>query len=435
MQDDSLLESQTVQEALSFSMLLRARKAPSKQELSDKVNLVMQQLAISHIAHSRVGNADVGGISGGEKKRVAIGMELVTTPSILLLDEPTSGLDSNSVEVLFHVLAQVSQTGCPVIFSIHQMTQPFFVRCHKIFLLTRLGQVSYFGPPQGVAPFFQRAGYTCPQQANPADFMLDLVQQRSDERIVQLGAFWLDSLERVQFDKEMPAKTSVSGQPTKNSYWGNRNFAVQLYYLCQRELRHLGRNAALLMTQLAASILLATFIGLVFRDLTLDIAGMQNRLGLLFFICIYFSLTSMSSLGVFVLSRQRFWRESKAGYYSPVSYYVSSYLCDIVPLRVLPPIIFSLIVYPLAGLQDRADKFLLFTLINVPSFPHPFCLSNIWFSCCLLALFPSHFCLPTTVCPCLLPSCHSHYLPTCPLGLFRSFPHTRYRALPRCWSV
>jgi len=94
-------------------------------------------------------------------------------------------------------------------------------------------------------------------------------------------------------------------------------------------------------------------------------AGMQNRMGVLFFVCIYFSLTSMSSLGVFINQRKLFWREIAAGYYNTLAYYMSQYWCDILPLRIIPPVMFSLIIYQMTGLQDDPVKFIIFMMLMI----------------------------------------------------------------------
>jgi ABC-type multidrug transport system permease subunit len=95
------------------------------------------------------------------------------------------------------------------------------------------------------------------------------------------------------------------------------------------------------------------------------IPGMQNRVGGLFFLCVFFALTAMSSLGVFVGERRMYLREYAAGFYSPISYFLASVTSDLVPLRIFPPFLFGLIAYWMMGLQAKYDKFLIFLVGSI----------------------------------------------------------------------
>jgi len=104
LQDDHMLSTQTVREALLFAARMRLPQTFTDSMIKVKVARMMEDLAITHIANTRVGNPfEGGGISGGERKRLAIGMELIADPRLILLDEPTTGLDSFSAEVVMKV--------------------------------------------------------------------------------------------------------------------------------------------------------------------------------------------------------------------------------------------------------------------------------------------------------------------------------------------
>jgi ABC-type multidrug transport system ATPase subunit len=100
-QEDIHIPVLTVQETLEFSAAIRLAESITAEEKSLRAQTVMQQLGLAHIANSRVGDALRRGISGGEKKRLSIAVELVTNPSVIFIDEPTSGLDSfNALQVI-----------------------------------------------------------------------------------------------------------------------------------------------------------------------------------------------------------------------------------------------------------------------------------------------------------------------------------------------
>ena len=120
-----------------------------------------------------------------------------------------------------------------------------------------------------------------------------------------------------------------------------------------------------MLTHYAIAIVLACFLGFLFFNLTDDIKGFQNRLGLFFFLLALFGFSTLTSLTVFAPERLLFVRERAKGYYSPVSYFAAKVIFDIVPLRLIPPIIMGTIVYPMTGLIPAWPQFLNFILFLV----------------------------------------------------------------------
>ena len=113
------------------------------------------------------------GISGGEKKRLQIAVELLRNPDILFLDEPTSGLDSRTSEKLMDTLRSVADQGVAVVCTIHQPRYSIFYKMDNLLLLTK-GMLVYFGPATKAVEYFSEQGYECPENGNPADFIVDV---------------------------------------------------------------------------------------------------------------------------------------------------------------------------------------------------------------------------------------------------------------------
>lgn len=155
----------------------------------------------------------------------------------------------------------------------------------------------------------------------------------------------------------------ASDIPTKN--FARIGLLQQFIILSQRTWRNLYRNPMLMLTHYATSIVLAVLCGYLFYGLTDDIKGFQNRLGLFFFILALFGFSTLTSLTVFSSERLLFVRERANGYYSPLAYFSAKVLFDIVPLRLIPPIILGVIVYPMTGLIPAWPEFLRFLLILV----------------------------------------------------------------------
>ncbi|KXS11308.1 hypothetical protein M427DRAFT_73054 [Gonapodya prolifera JEL478] len=174
-QEDTLIETLTVRETITYSALLRLPRDMSNEAKQFRVRETMVELGILNIADRRIGGAGNRGISGGEKRRVSIACELVTSPSILYLDEPTSGLDSfnayNVIECLVTLARNYRRT---VILTIHQPRSNIYALFDKLVLLAR-GKLVYSGPAQDSAiKHFSRLGFQCPVGFNMADYFVDL---------------------------------------------------------------------------------------------------------------------------------------------------------------------------------------------------------------------------------------------------------------------
>jgi len=175
MQDDVMLSNLTPREQLKFSAYLRLDRTIPRKEKKQRVEDLLRSLVLTKASNTRVGLAGIQrGVSGGERKRTAIGIELVNDPQILFLDEPTSGLDSTTALTVVKILRTLAhEHGTTVITTIHQPSSQIFYTFDDLFLLSE-GHLVFGGPVKDCVPHFSKLGYKCPNLTNPADFMLDV---------------------------------------------------------------------------------------------------------------------------------------------------------------------------------------------------------------------------------------------------------------------
>ena len=173
-QDDIVHGDLTVYENLLYSGLFRLPFDTPFEEIEDLADQILEELQMTHIRDSLVGTQDTRGISGGQKKRVNIGWELMARPKILFLDEPTSGLDAASSSVALSALKRLAKRGTTVVTVIHQPRYSIFEMFDNVLLLGKGGQVAYQGKPNNVVPYFNNLGFSLPFGENPADWMLDI---------------------------------------------------------------------------------------------------------------------------------------------------------------------------------------------------------------------------------------------------------------------
>lgn len=180
-QDDVIMGTLTVKENLMFSANLRLSPTISAKEKTERVDQVMDELGITHVANSKVGTQFIRGISGGERKRTNIGMELIVNSSVLFLDEPTTGLDANTANTVLRLLHKLSRKGRTIIFSIHQPRYSIFKLFDRMMILSK-GLTVYHGVSNKATEYFEQIGYECESLNNPPDFFLDVIN--GDEDVV-----------------------------------------------------------------------------------------------------------------------------------------------------------------------------------------------------------------------------------------------------------
>jgi len=190
----------------------------------------------------------MGGISGGERKRTSVGVELIANPKLLFLDEPLSGLDSYAAYTLVQALKQLADSGVPVMCTVHQPSSEIFDMFDTVIVLHD-GEVAYHGPVQQLPSHFEKLGFPCKATFNPADHVMFLMQKEPEETIRRIKDAWLQSelsadvrtkVEKLQDARggERAASADIVG--------GQTGFCTQLAALLKREVRGTLRNKGVL---------------------------------------------------------------------------------------------------------------------------------------------------------------------------------------------
>jgi ABC-type multidrug transport system ATPase subunit len=173
-QDDIMIPTMTVEETLYFAARTRLDWKIKTEEVMKIVDNVIDVLRLHNIRHSIIGDEENRGISGGQRKRVNVGIELVSQPVALMCDEPTSGLDSASSKELCEALKNIARSGVNVMAVIHQPRYEIFQSFEHVLLLGLGGRTVYLGPVNAVEAYFEMLGYEFPAKVNPADYLLDI---------------------------------------------------------------------------------------------------------------------------------------------------------------------------------------------------------------------------------------------------------------------
>ncbi|XP_060030117.1 broad substrate specificity ATP-binding cassette transporter ABCG2-like [Erinaceus europaeus] len=391
-QDDVVMGTLTVRENLQFSAALRLPETMTMGEKNQRVCQILQELGLDNVADSKVGTQFTRGVSGGERKRTSIGMELITDPSILFLDEPTTGLDSSTANAVLLLLKRMSKQGRTIIFSIHQPRYSIFRLFDSLTLLAS-GRLVFHGPAQEALGYFESAGYQCEAYNNPADFFLDVINGDSSAVILnrdnesdetrgimeptQIETLCIEKLAELYVNSTFFRETNIvlshlsvvlkQKSPTSEEITYATSFCHQLRWISKRSFKNLLGNPQASIAQIIITVILGLLVGAIFYDLKNDPAGIQNRAGVLFFLTTNQCFSSVSAVELFVVEKKLFIHEYISGYYRVSSYFFGKLLSDLLPMRMLPSVIFTCITYFLLGLKPLAASFfiMMFTLVLV----------------------------------------------------------------------
>ncbi|CAF1203011.1 unnamed protein product [Adineta steineri] len=369
-QEDILSGTLTIKENIMFSLNTRLRTKLPKQERENLVAKVIEDLGLTRRADDTLGTDLKRGVSGGERKRTCIGMELVLAPKVLFLDEPTTGLDATTAQIVMKILKRLSKSGRTIIFSIHQPRFSIFNLFDQVVLMCK-GQIVYYDSPENVLPYFRKQGFARDPDDSPPDFLLDILlkaNQDSPESTAKLGALvgyykGTKVFQKIRNEINQQIRIASFNMANNKNKIAKKSIFKELYYISKRTVMNTYRNPLLFLSQIVVAVFVGLLIGLVFFNMakTVD-PGIQNRLGAIFMIVSSKILSTVTAIEPLVKERPLFIHEVVSGYYRVPTFFVAKLICDILPLRIIPSIIYSLIVYFMTGLQRTATKFFIFLL-------------------------------------------------------------------------
>mmetsp|Transcript_47323 Transcript_47323/g.112480 ORF Transcript_47323/g.112480 Transcript_47323/m.112480 type:complete len:689 (+) Transcript_47323:19-2085(+) len=438
-QDNALMDSDTPRECLEFSAYLRLSRNVSKSQRNQLVEKLLVDLHLEDAATVIVGGPLRKGLSGGQQKRVAVGVELISNPQMIFLDEPISGLDSYNAFTLMHTLHKLARTGVPVVLTIHQPSSEIYDLIDDVIFLAK-GEVVYQGPRPGLFHHFDQLGFHCPANHCPADFVMFLIQKEGEEVIEHLTSSWRTSTSCKQLmnrishagdyynpeaartasrlfpdDSESSEEDNSSDSDSSQKVFGQpkrkRNCFQAQWALIRRDGRRVWRDKKLILSANIQNLIVSLVYGWLFlgagrqeyrevgfsTDVALR-AGVQPcddavlselpgardvclrmfqvHWGALSIVAINAMMGSITwAITVFQNERSCFLREASSGYYNTFSYFLSKSVFEF-PVIGMTVVVSILTVYWLMGLNANPLVLMLEVLmLSVASSSIVFCLS------------------------------------------------------------
>ncbi|KAL2478885.1 ABC transporter G family member 11 [Forsythia ovata] len=385
-QDDNLIGTLTVRETISYSARLRL---PDRMPWSEKRTLVEStiiEMGLQDCADTVIGNWHLRGISGGEKRRVSIAVEILMRPRLLFLDEPTSGLDSASAFFVTQTLRGLSRDGRTVIASIHQPSSEVFELFDRLYLLSG-GKTVYFGQASEAYEFFANAGFPCPPLRNPSDHFLRCINSDFDKVKATLkGSMKLrfesndDPLDKVTTSEAMrtlidsfrssqysySAKEKIEEMSkvkgtVLDSGGSQASFFMQAFTLTKRSFVNMSRDFGYYWLRLVIYIVVTVCIGTIYLNVGTGYNSILARGACASFVFGFVTFMSIGGFPSFVEDMKVFQRERLNGHYGVTAFVISNTL-SAMPFLILITFISGTVCYFMVHLHPGFIHYLFFVL-------------------------------------------------------------------------
>ncbi|CAL5379487.1 unnamed protein product [Camellia sinensis] len=371
-QDDTLLTTLTVREAVYYSAQLQLPNSMSKSEKKERADMTIREMGLQDSENTRIGGWGAKGLSGGQKRRVSICIEILKHPKLLFLDEPTSGLDSAASYYVMSRIARLDQRqGRTIIASIHQPSSEVFELFHNLCLLSS-GRTVYFGPTSAANEFFTSNGFPCPTLQNPSDHFLKTINKDFDEDI-EKGSTGKKSTEEVisilvksykssdgyqQVQRQVSEICKREGRALEKSR-SHASFLTQCLVLTKRSFVNMYRDLGYYWLRLAIYVALALGLGTIYYDIGFSYSSIQARGAMLAFVASFLTFMTIGGFPSFVEDMKVFERERLNGHYGPSAFVIGNTLSSL-PYSFLISLIPGAIAYYLTGLQKGCEHFIYF---------------------------------------------------------------------------
>lgn len=312
-------------------------------------------------------------LSGGQKKRLSIALELINNPTVMFLDEPTTGLDDHSCYQVVSLLKHLAAQGRTIICTIHQPSARLFQMFEQVYILA-MGECLYQGGTEKIVPYLQSINLPCPKYHNPADYIVELAcgEYGLDKIKTMVESMdngecidWFSNPDRVHKLEALRQKYPIRQNSKENGSLESIDSFHQLQILLRRGWIKTKRDATLTHLRIAVNISVALMLGILYIGTGNDGSRVLDNYKLLFAILMHCSMaTMMLTVLTFPTEMGILLKEHFNRWYSLKSYYLSVTLLDL-PISFVGTTLFSIIIYYITSQPFELVRFSMFLAISL----------------------------------------------------------------------
>lgn len=377
MQDANLQPLLTVQEAMNVAAELKLNS--TKEENTQKIDQILVAMNLDNCRNTRTDQ-----LSGGERKRLAIGLELLNSPPIMFLDEPTSGLDSVTSRHCITLLKQLAKSGQTIICTIHQPTATLLNMIDHLYVVAD-GCCVYSGSTENLVPYLSSVGLHCPTHYNPADYLMEICNGDYGQHTPRMVATiengrnkqWRSTGTVNPQEEVIALSVSASFKALRRQSMKNfdhfedqykpvqyaTNFSKQFGVLLKRNIIRLSRDKVLTFTRLSMHFVIALIVGTIYFRIGQDAVYVLDNFNLLFFNIMFLMFSAFSAtITTFPFELPIIMCEHFNRWYKLHTVYLANKFADF-PIQFLAISTYVLIVYCMSDQLLELRRFCLYTLM------------------------------------------------------------------------
>ncbi|XP_049867817.1 ATP-binding cassette sub-family G member 1 [Pectinophora gossypiella] len=369
-QDDRLQGLLTVGENMMVAADLKLPTKLDRYEKGEVIEDILTNLGLYEHMNTRASQ-----LSGGQRKRLSIALELINNPLIMFLDEPTTGLDSSSCSQVVQLCRSLAHQGRTIVCTVHQPSASLFALFDHVYVLAA-GRCLYQGTTRNLVPYLDQAGIPCPIYHNPADYIIELASgEYGEDKLTLLttkaengrALEWFEHPDSIPSMEGLRKQYPLSLLKEEDSHNGDEETSQsnQRSVLIKRGFMKAKRDSTMTHLRLMVNVVVGIMLGALFINAGNEGSRVLENYNLLFAILMHHMMSPMMlTILTFpsemsVLSKEHFNR-----WYSLGSYYISITIVDL-PVSIVSCFIFSVIVYTMSSQPLDIVRFLMFFAISL----------------------------------------------------------------------
>ncbi|KAH7277192.1 hypothetical protein KP509_39G038400 [Ceratopteris richardii] len=385
-QEDTLIGTLTVRETIRYSAHLRLPDKMPREEKETIVESTILEMGLQDCADTPIGNWHLRGVSGGEKRRVSIALEILMRPRLLFLDEPTSGLDSAAAFFVTQTLRSLSRDGRTVLFSIHQPSSEVFALFDNLFLLSG-GRAVYFGQAARAHEFYAQTGFPCPPRRNPSDHFLrcinadfdrvrqslkgssrlrenanaDPLEKMPTSQVIDILISAYSTSEHAMLAQARVFEISERKGTILDSMGSQASYFMQSWVLTKRSFINMTRDIGYYWLRLFIYISVAICVGTIYFNVGTSYNAIMARGSCASFVSGFVTFMSIGGFPSFIEDMKVFQRERLNGHYGVLAFVIGNTLSSL-PYLFIIAVAAGTICYYMAGLHPGFSHYAFFVV-------------------------------------------------------------------------